>query len=80
MDRTIERVAEPLHANLRGAALFAGISLGRVRLEEVPSTWSRVEPRFRPDPANRAVYDRLFAEFPGLYSSQKTMFHRLNRS
>ena len=28
MGRTIERVAEPLHANLRGAALFAGAGAG----------------------------------------------------
>jgi xylulokinase len=79
MDRVIERPSEPMHANLRGAALFAGISLGRVRLHEVPSLVG-VEQRFRPDRANRAVYDRLFAEFPGLYSSQKKMFHRLNRT
>jgi xylulokinase len=34
---------------------------------------------FRPDAANRTVYDRLFAEFPRLYRSQRRMFHRLNR-
>ena len=33
---------------------------------------------YRPDPANRAVYDRSFAEFPRLYRSQRRMFHRLN--
>ena len=30
------------------------------------------------DPANRAVYDRQYAEFPRLYRSQRRMFHRLN--
>ena len=34
---------------------------------------------FRPDPAHRAVYDRLFAEFPRLYTHNKGMFARLNR-
>jgi xylulokinase len=34
---------------------------------------------FRPDPANREIYDRLYAEFPGLYKAQKGMFKRLNR-
>ena len=33
---------------------------------------------FTPDPANRAVYDRLYAEFPRLYQSQRGMFRRLN--
>ena len=31
----------------------------------------------RPDPADRAVYDQLFAEFPKLYRAQKGMFSRL---
>ena len=31
LDRTIERVADPVDANLRGAALFAGLALGAVQ-------------------------------------------------
>ncbi len=34
---------------------------------------------FEPVAANHEVYDRLFAEFPGLYKAQKGMFGRLNR-
>ena len=34
---------------------------------------------YHPDPANRATYDRLYREFPGLYSMQKKFFRRLNR-
>jgi xylulokinase len=79
LDRRIERVAQPLHANLRGAAIFAGIALGDVRAEEVRSLVD-VDRVFSPDPANRAVYDRLFAEFPKLYKAQKGMYARLNRS
>jgi len=78
-DRTIERVTEPLQANLRGAALFAGLGLGQVRREEIRSLVT-VDTTFRPDPANRAVYDRLFAEFPNLYKANKAMFARINRS
>jgi xylulokinase len=37
-----------------------------------------VDATFEPQPANRAVYDRLFAEFPRLYKRQRRMFHRLN--
>jgi xylulokinase len=33
---------------------------------------------FTPDPSNRAGYDRLYAEFPGLYKAQRKMFARLN--
>jgi xylulokinase len=78
MDRTIERVAEPYYANLRGAALFAGLALGAVQPHEV-SALVDVDQTFRPDSANRSAYDELYAEFPGLYKRQKDMFKRLNR-
>lgn len=78
MDRTIERVAEPRHAAMRGAALFAGLSLGFVQQNEVHDLVP-VDRVFRPDPTTRQVYDRLYFEFPKLYKSQKSMFSRLNR-
>jgi xylulokinase len=77
MDRTIERVADPVHTNLRGAALFAGLALGAVRRDEVHDLVP-VDRVFEPDPANREVYGRLYAEFPGLYKAQRKMFARLN--
>ena len=78
MDRTIERVADPNYANLKGAAIFAGLALGAVRAEEVRDLVV-VDATFTPDPANRTTYDRLYAEFPKLYKAQKGMFARLNR-
>jgi xylulokinase len=77
LDRRIERVHEPLHAGIRGAAVFAGIALGAVRPEEVRGL-VRVDRTFTPDPANRDVYDRLSAELPKLHKAQKQMFVRLN--
>jgi xylulokinase len=77
LDRRIERVEEPLHASLRGAALFAGLALGEVNYEELRSLVN-VDISFQPNPANRAVYDRIFAEFPQLYKTQRAMFVRLN--
>lgn len=79
MDRTIERVAEPRHAAMRGAAVFAGLSLGVVRPEEVHDLVP-VDRVFRPDPTTRVVYDRLYSEFPKLYKAMKPLFSRLNRS
>lgn len=78
MDRTIGRVAEPWYANLKGAAIFAGMALGEVRAPEVHGL-VEVDRVFTPDPATREVYDRLYREFPGLYKGQKAMFKRLNR-
>jgi xylulokinase len=78
MDRTIERLADPVHANLRGAAILAGLALGELD----PAGAAALVPAgtvFRPDPARRACNDRLYAEFPRLYKSQKRMFARLSR-
>jgi xylulokinase len=77
MNRAVERVAEPWYAQLKGAALFAGLALGEVKAAEIRDLVD-VDRTFAPDAANREVYDRLFAEFPGLYKSQKAMFKRLN--
>jgi xylulokinase len=77
LDRTIERVFAPLHANLRGAALFAGLALGDISRDEIP-TLVPVERVFIPAAENRATYDRLYSEFPRLYKSQRAMFKRLH--
>lgn len=77
MNRTIEQMADPLYCGLRGAALSAAMALGVVKAEELRSL-VEVQKTFHPDPANRATYDRLYREFPKLYSMQKKFFRRLN--
>ncbi len=78
LDRPIEQVGDPLHANLRGSALLAGMALGHLQAEEVRSLVP-VEATHHPDPATRECYDKLFAEFPSLYAAQRGVFRRLNR-
>ncbi len=77
MDRVIERVTDPNHANLRGAAIIAGLALGALSVDQA-SDLATTEATFRPDPARRAIYDRLYAEFPRLYKAHKPIFARLN--
>ncbi|NKZ03862.1 xylulokinase [Actinomadura latina] len=77
LGRTVERVADPINATLRGQAVFAALSLGAVRREDVRIRVDRV---FRPDAPAGAEYERLYREFPGLYRSQRGMFRRLARS
>lgn len=76
-DRTIERVADPLVGGLRGAGLYLGMALGEVAEEDVRGLVP-VDRVFTPEATTRATYDRLFAEFPKLYSRDKRMFARLN--
>ena len=78
LNRVIERVGDSVNAHLRGAAVFAGLSLGALSAEGVRDALP-VEATFRPNPATRECYDRLYAEFPKLYKAQRRMFARLNR-
>jgi len=63
MDREIERVTLPLHAKLRGAAIFAAMALRAVDAREVRGL-VEVDATFVPDPANRSVYDRPLRRIP----------------
>lgn len=77
MDRRIERPADPMHANLRGAALFAMVSLGLVARRDVPKL-VHIEATFDPDPTLRATYDPLYDEFTKVYGRLNKLYRRLN--
>ncbi|HET8561346.1 MAG TPA: FGGY-family carbohydrate kinase [Marmoricola sp.] len=77
LGRPVLRIADPLLAGLRGMGLVAGVALAEIGWDDVPALVP-VADRLDPDPGTRACYDRLFAEFPGLYRRQRRMFGRLN--
>jgi xylulokinase len=77
LDRTIEQVADPLYCGLRGAALLAGLALGEIAEAEVRDLVP-IRSVYRPNPARRAVYDRLAPELAKIYKANKGLFHRLN--
>jgi len=76
LDREIRQVENPIRANARGAALLAGIALGRVGVDDLARN-VRVRATFAPDPANRAVYEDRYAEFRVLHkqTSRRTKRH-----
>ena len=76
-DRVIRRVAEPQHANARGAAFVAWLALGRQSLDELNRAVT-IEQEFRPDPDGRAAYAPLYKEFTKLYKAHKAIHARLN--
>jgi xylulokinase len=76
-DRTIRRVAEPQHANSRGAAFVAWLALGRQDLAELNRAIS-IDREFHPDPTARRAYEPLYAEFAKLYKAHKPIHARLN--
>ncbi len=76
LNRPVERVEDPREAQLRGAALWARISLGEMRLEDVAGL-VRVDRRFEPS-ADAATYTKGYAEFRRLAHTLKGLYHRLN--
>ena len=78
LGREIRQVADPVLANVRGAALITLMALDRVRLEDIPAM-VEIRRTFVPDPTTAAEYDILFDEFVALYKQTKGIFKRLNR-
>lgn len=77
LDRPVEQVADPMHAQLRGVALWARVCLGELTLEQAAALVP-VAARFRPVPGDREVYARHYAEYRKLYGAVKGLYHRLN--
>jgi xylulokinase len=76
LGREIRQVEHPIRANARGAALLAGIALGRIGVDDLARN-VRIVQTFAPDPAHRAVYEDRYAEFRVLHkqTSRRTKRH-----
>ncbi|MEJ1731394.1 hypothetical protein SMA90_34230, partial [Escherichia coli] len=69
-------VSEPLLANVRGAAFFAGISLGLMERSDVAAR-VEIDRTFDPDPVSRKVHDAMHSEFVRLHRIERGMYRRL---
>jgi xylulokinase len=78
LGRPLHRVADPLLASSRGAALFAGLVTGRLTVGDMEGR-APLDRAFRPDPAAAALHDRHHKEFLRLHRAQRGLYHRLNR-
>ncbi|MBS2966306.1 FGGY-family carbohydrate kinase [Actinocrinis puniceicyclus] len=77
LDHEIRQVAEPVLANVRGAALLALVALGELTWDQIPDL-VRIERVYRPDPANRAAYERAHEAFLQVYRRNRRLYARLN--
>lgn len=77
LDRQIRRVADPQHANSRGAAFVAWLALGRQTLAQLNAAIT-IDRVFEPDPSTRTTYDPLYREFTKIYKANKAIHRRLN--
>jgi xylulokinase len=77
LDREIRQVADPVLANVGGAALIAAVALGELTWDEIPGTVA-VAAVYRPDPANRAVYDDAYRAYREAYRRLRPFYARLS--
>ncbi|MDP3972468.1 MAG: FGGY-family carbohydrate kinase, partial [Candidatus Nanopelagicales bacterium] len=77
LDRPIEQVADPMHAQLRGIALWSRVCLGEITLPEA-AAMVPVAQTFEPDPGDVAVYREAFEEYRRIYGTVKHTYRRLN--
>lgn len=77
MNVTIRQHESPIQANVIGSAFIAGVGLGELAFTDVPE---RVRYRnvYRPDPANRQIYDGLADTFDDVRRSLAPFYRRLN--
>lgn len=78
LNREIRRVAEPRLANLRGVALLAAHSLGKLNIDQI-SQKIKIDKVFKPRNENRSIYEDNYTAFRSLYKAEKKILNQLNR-
>ena len=78
LNRPIDRVADPISANVRGAAFVAAVGLGKLKVEDIRSRVP-IEKRYMPNPDHRPIYDQLFKAFLEIHKNNEGMYNRLNQ-
>jgi xylulokinase len=78
LDRTILQAADPVLANVRGAALLAAVALGDRTVDQIDGA-VEILSTHRPNSVPQPVYGAMYAEFVQLYDKTKGIFRRLNR-
>jgi xylulokinase len=77
LDRTIRQVKDPVNVPVRGAAFLAAMALGHLTLADLPGR-VEVARTYRPNAANRAIYNELFSEFLRFHQRNRDGHARLN--
>ncbi|MEI8082362.1 MAG: FGGY-family carbohydrate kinase [Actinomycetes bacterium] len=77
LGRPVHRVDSPIMAAVRGAAMFAAMTLGRIEARDIPARIP-LERTFRPRSDHSALHDRRHREFVKVHKSQRNLYHHLN--
>lgn len=76
--RTVETVNRPQDVGAVGAAAIIGIGLGVIDNIKKVKDYVPVAKTYKPNKANKAIYDRNFEVFKTLYKNNKDSFKKLN--
>ena len=77
LDRTIRQVKDPVQTNVRGIALLAGVATGAITIDAIGDV--EIANTYHPNPANRRLYDELFAAYETIYKQNRRLYAALNR-
>lgn len=78
--RTVEVVDEPQNVGSVGAAAVMAVGLGLIADLGRVKALIPARRSFAPNPENKAVYDRYYEVFCGLYKANRQTFRALNRA
>jgi xylulokinase len=78
LDAPVHQAKDPQYVTCRGAALLAFQRLGLLGFDEFESRIP-VRRKYEPNPANRALYEHLAAQFVETFRRTRPIFRALNR-
>lgn len=79
LGRPVETVANPQNVGAVGAAAVIGVGLGIIPSLDNLKDFIPAIATFKPNPQNKAVYDRNFEVYKNMYKCNKENFHMLNK-
>ncbi len=75
--QVIHQPYKPIQTNARGAAFIAGVGIGALRFDDVPS-FQAPQRTYEPNTSLRALYDDRFATFKEVHKRLSPLYRRLN--
>jgi xylulokinase len=79
LQRPIVQMLNPQMASAQGAATIAMVSLGIYKSFNEIDRMLKKNNLFKPNPGNKALYDKLYKHYQALYKNNKSDFKKLNR-
>jgi len=71
-------VKNPRNAGALGSAIIALIGLGELKSFADAKNFVQIEAKYKPDPANKAIYDKLFSDYKTLYAALRKPYIKAN--